>query len=326
MTRLTPAFALFGALFFTVPAFCASLDGVTVDVTNESEPVLCAEKDNVSLKLVSPDVRQFKIEAAHPAYIAGLLKDNWDADWTACDFKADPSFTPPAPPRRVTFYEDINYWLVGYTFPTFWRPADTTVRVGDRVEKGLHLVQLWRLGKDKSDEILVVYPQDGYWRARPLPPDHLRQTAYGSSFLFGPVEQDGRPVVNIKEIVFDPKTLTFNLSFKDGNTGQLKLESVDENRMVLDAKLDKPVTGGKAFAQMRSMYITEFNNDVARIAVREPDAKGWREEPIMTFGKAKATDVWAGRTTHSRHNTSSPDMVFRGFSSTSKTSAEPAKK
>ncbi len=296
-------------------ATAATLDGVPVDIINESEPVLCAEKDNVSVKLASPEVRRFKIEAAHPAYIAGLLKDNWDADWTACDMTGDPAFAPPTPPRRVTFWESIEYWLVGYTFPTFWRPADTTFRVGDRVERGLHLVQLWRLGKDKSDEILVVYPSDGYWRARPLPPDHLRQTAYGSSFLFGPVEQDGRPVVNIREIEFDPKTLSFILHFKDGNRGVLKLESVDENRMVLDAALDRPVTGGKGFAQLRSMYITEFNNDVARIALREPGAKGWREEPIMSFGKGRATDVWMGRTSYSRHNTSSPDMVFRGFSS-----------
>jgi hypothetical protein len=219
------------------------------------------------------------------------------------------------PPQRITFYESIEYWLVGYTFPTFWRPAEATFRVGDRVEKGLHLVQLWKLGKTGSYEVLVVYPQDGYWRARPLPPPQLSATAYGSSFLFGPIEQDaGRPVVNIKEIAFDPATLTFKLDFKDGSAGTLKLDSLDENRMVLDAVLDKPVAGGKAFAALRSMYVTEFNNDVARIALREPGAKGWREEALMPFTGGKATDIWMGRTTHSRHNTSSPDMVFRNFS------------
>ncbi len=295
------------------PAFAAS--DVAVEVRNESEPVLCAEKDNVTIKAISPEVRRFQIEAAHPAYIAGLVKDNWEADWTACDMTGDPVFAAPVPPRRVTFYESIEYWLVGYTFPTFWRPADTTFRVGDRVEKGLHLVQLWKLGKDKSYEVLVVYPQDGYWRARPMPPQHLGFSSYGSSFLFGPIEQDGaRPVVNIREIAFDPKTTSFTMSFKDGSTGKLTLDSVDENRMVLDAVLDKAVTGGKGFLALRSMYVTEFNNDVARIAIREPGAKGWREEPLMPFTGGKATDVWMGRTTHSRHNTSSPDMVFRNFS------------
>jgi len=306
--------ATLAAMAFSATAFAASLDAVPVTVTNESEPVLCAEKDNITIKVTSPQVRRFRIEAAHPPYIGGLVKDNWEADWTACDMTGDPSFTAPVPPRRVTFYESIEYWLVGYTFPTFWRPADTTFRVGDRVEKGLHLVQLWKLGKDKSYEVLVVYPQDGYWRARPMPPAHLSFNAYGSSFLFGPVEQEGRPVVNIKEIEFDPKTLEFKMAFKDGSNGSLKLESVDENRMILDAVLDRPVGGGKAFAALRSMYVTDFNNDVSRIAVREPGAKRWREEHILDFQKAQGTDVWMGRLTHSQHNTSSPDHVFKGFS------------
>ena len=57
---------------------------------------------------------------------------------------------------------------------------------------------------------------------------------------------------------------------------------------------------------LRSMYVTEFNNDVARIAVREPDAKGWREENIMKFAKATATDIWAGRLTPSRTTPARP--------------------
>jgi hypothetical protein len=71
---------------------------------------------------------------------------------------------------------------------------------------------------------------------------------------------------------------------------------------------------GTPFAALRSMYVTEFNNDVARIAVREKGARGWRENNIMVFEHASATDVWAGRVAPSRHNTSSPDMVFSGFS------------
>jgi hypothetical protein len=61
------------------------------------------------------------------------------------------------------------------------------------------------------------------------------------------------------------------------------------------------------------MYVTDFNNDVARVAVRETGAKGWREDGIMSFKKATATDLWAGRTTISRHNSSSPDLVFSDF-------------
>ena len=87
---------------------------------------------------------------------------------------------------------------------------------------------------------------------------------------------------------------------------------MDQNRNALDVAFDQAISG-RPFAALRSMYVTEFNNDVARIAVRERGSKGWREEPILGFKKATATDIWAGRTSVSRHNTSSPDMVFSGF-------------
>ena len=61
------------------------------------------------------------------------------------------------------------------------------------------------------------------------------------------------------------------------------------------------------------MYVTEFNNDAARIAVREKGAKGSREAPIMAFKRATATDAWARRTSPSRHNTSYPTSCRRAF-------------
>lgn len=294
------------------PAVPPRASGFAVDVINRSEPQLCAEKDNVSILFRSEEARRFAIEAAHPTYINALQRDNWDADWNNCDMSGDPSF--PAPPRKVTFYESIELWLVGYTFPTFWRKNEVAFRVGDRVERGLHLVQLWMLTKDRSEEVLVVYPPDGYWRARPLPPPHLRWSAYGSSFLVGPIEEEGgRPVANFREIAFEPKTKTFSLAYADGSTATLAMSSIDENRMVLEVELSRPVGGDRPFAALRSMYVTEFNADAARIAVKEPRAKGWREENIMAFDRAHASDVWTGRLVPSRHNTSAPDMVFHRF-------------
>jgi hypothetical protein len=294
-------------------ALAASLDGLAVDVTNASEPVLCAEKDNVTLNIAAKDVKTFRIEAAHPAYITSIQRDSFEADWTACDMKGDPAFAAPTPPRRVTVYEEIEMWVVGLTFPTFWRPATATLRIGDRVETGLHLIQVWMIRPMGGEEVLVLYPQDGYWRIRPKAPAGMPPTAFGSSFLLGPIEQDGRPIVRIKEVVFDPPTRTFTLQFERGGSTTVKLAQVDQNRHRLDVSFDKP-TDGKPFAALRSMFITDFNNDVARVAVRDKGAKGWREDGIMTFKKATTTDLWAGRTAISRHNTSSPDMVFSDFS------------
>jgi hypothetical protein len=125
------------------------------------------------------------------------------------------------------------------------------------------------------------------------------------------VEQ--RPIVKIKEVAFEPKTKTFTLAFERGGAATVQMTVTDQNRNILDVAFDKAIDG-RPFAAMRSMYVTEFNNDVARIAVRDKGAKGWREDGIMAFKRATATDVWAGRVSPSRHNTSSPDMVFNAFS------------
>ncbi len=291
----------------------ATAEPLAVDVTNTSEPVLCAEKDNVTLNLASKDVKSFRIEAAHPAYITTLQKDSFEADWTACDMKSDPVHASTvAKTTRRTIYEEPDIWLVGWTFPTYWRPSTASVRIADRVEKGLHLVQVWMIRPMGGEEVVVFYPQDGYWRMRPLAPEGRAPTSFGSSFLVGPVEVDGRPIVRIKEIAFDPAKRTFTLDFERGGKATIAMAMADRNRTTLDVTLDRPITD-RPFAALRSMYVTDFNNDVAKVAVREKNAKGWREDSILNFKKATASEIWAGRSTISRHNSSSPDMVFGAF-------------
>ncbi len=285
---------------------------LAVEVTNASEPVLCAEKDNVTVNLASKDVRRFRIEAAHPSYIGTIQRDSFEADWTGCTAPGDPKAGTPQPPKRTTLYEQIDFWVVGLTFADFWRPSTATVRIGDRVTKNIHLLQVWMIRPMGGEEVLVLYPQDGYWRLRPMAPPGLAPTAYGSSFLIGPVDVEQRPIVKMKEIAFDPKTKTFTLAFERGGSATVAMTKTDQNINALDVTFDR-VIDGRPFAAMRSMYVTEFNNDVARIAVREKGAKGWREDGIMSFTRASATDVWAGRVAPSRHNTSSPDLVFKGF-------------
>ena len=317
LSTATHIFALLASALFLLaaPAHAASLDGLTVEVANQSEPVLCAEKDNVTLALSSDAVKSFRIEAAHPAYINTLSRDSFEADWTACDLKADPSFkSNVGVTTRRTLYEEPAMWIVGWTFPTYWRPSTATVTIGNRVEKGLHMLQVWMIRPMGGEEVLILYPQDGYWRIRPKAPQGMAPTAFGSSFLVGPVEMDGRPIVRISDVAIDPQAMTLTVTFARGGSATVALASVDHNKTVLDVNLSAPIAG-LPFAMMRSMYVTEFNNDVARVAVREAGAPGWREDGIMTFKGGTATDLWAGRSTISRHNSSSPDMIFNAFSS-----------
>jgi hypothetical protein len=301
------------------PAHGASPEPLAVEVTNASQPVLCAERDNVTINLASRDVRRLRIEAVHPAYIGTLQRDSFEADWTGCSAAGDPAPGPAQPLRRITLYEDIELWVVGLTFPSFWRPATAEVHIGERVEKGVHLLQVWMIRPMGGEEVLVLYPQDGYWRLRPLAPAGMAPTAFGSSFLIGPVEVEGRPIVKIREIAFDPRARSFTLQFERGGAATVRMARTDRDRHTLEVAFDKGVDG-RPFAALRSMYVTEFTNDVARIAVSERGAKGWREDAILAFKRATATDVWAGRVSPSRHNTSSPDMVFSAFSD----GAEPA--
>ncbi len=296
---------------FYVPAHGIDPKELAVEVANKSEPVLCAEKDNVALEFSSPLVRQFRVQAVHPAYIGTIAVDHWAPDFTSCDMTHDTAFHADNS-RRVTFYETPDFWITGYTFPSFWRPNTVPVRVGDRVEKGLHLIQVWMRYRERAEEVLVLYPPDGYWRARPLPFADMRWTAYGSSFLIGPVEVQERPIVAIKDIAFDPATKTFTLNFERGGSATLTLDVVDQSRIALNVSVNG-LPDNLPFAAMRSMYATETNSDVAKVAWRKKGAEGWGEAPIMSFPKTSLTEIWAGRTVPSNHNTSAPDMVFSQF-------------
>jgi hypothetical protein len=295
-------------LLFVFPSLAA--DDLAVEVQNASEPTLCAEKDNVYVKFTSPRARRFTIEAQHPAYMGTILVDRWAPDFTHCDMSNDPVFKFEK--RRKTIYETEEWWLVGLTFPSFWRPNQVPVRVGNVVETGFHLLQVWTWRDGRADEVLVIYPADGYWRARPLPPVNLRWSAYGSSFLIGPIETVGRPLVDIRDIAFEPTTRTFTLNFVRGGSATLRLDKLDQERITLDVTLSAPVTDGP-FAALRSMFVTEVNSDVAHLGWRAKGSEQWQQAPVMQFKDASAVDVWAGRTVPSRHNTSAPDMLFRNF-------------
>ena len=276
----------------------AKADELAVTVENRSKPVLCAEEDNVTLTFASPEARRFRIEAVHPAYLASLRDDNWKADWTSCTFgpvaekPATPTPAKPANPQpvkrpeRVTLYEAVDRWLVGLKFPNFWRKATATVRVGDKVWSGLHLLQLWRVRPNGGEEILVMYPQDGYWRARPKAPRGRDLTAFGSSFLIGPVEEDGRPLVRLEQITYNPALEGFDLKFVAGGSARVKLGEVSATRLALDVTLSDAVKG-RPFAALRSMYVTAYNNDVAAVAARNAAGKGWQEAGILTFAGTK---------------------------------------
>jgi hypothetical protein len=186
-------------------------------------------------------------------------------------------------------------------------------RVGERRESGLHLVQLIRRGGLRDVEILVVYPADGYWRVKPLPPPTLPDTAYGSSFLFGPIEEEGRPFVAIREIAFEPEHLRFRLAFADGRRGTLAIVAATPSGTALELSVDPPLGAGQPFAALRSMYVAERQADVAVAAWRDDPHRSPASAAVLDFARFSASSARFGRLEQSHHNLSAPDLVFEGF-------------
>src|ERR1043166_4135187 len=141
----------------------------------------------------------------------------------------------------------------------------------------------------------------------------MRSSAYGSSFRLGPMENEGRPLVDMREVLFDPEARTFRLNFARGGAGTVRLRTLDQERIILDVGLD-PVAAERPFAALRSMYVTDTNADVAQVGWRAKGSEAWQRAAMMEFKRANAVELWAGRTVPSRHNVSAPDMSFRDFS------------
>jgi hypothetical protein len=280
----------------------------TVRIEDATQPSTCAENDNVYARFIASGIRHFTIEARHPSYIATVTKDSTAPDFGTCDQSHDPgySFTP----LDVILFEDSNYRLVGHRFARFWRPDQVPFAVGDRVTVGLHLVQLLRKQPGGDIEILVLYPADGYWRLKPLPPPGHADTAYGSSFLAGPVRQDGRPYVALSSIAFDPATLTFRLGFASG-LGALRVVEATPADTRVEVTLP-PSAAPIEFAALRSMFVSDAMADTAEAALETGDS-AVRRYPVLAFPPTDITAATFLRATPSRHNTSAPDMVFSDF-------------
>lgn len=297
------------------PANAARLAVLT---ENRSSPSACAEKDNVRIALSHSSVRSFHIEVAHPVYVmtTAAVPGRFEPDWTACDWVGDPEYESTQEPGRFVLYDDGELELVAHRETVWWRPAAVPVRVGDRTVTGMHVLQLWLQGPVQKEQVLVAYPQDGHFRARPLAAPRLSDTPFGSSFIVGPVSDvGGRPLVELTELEFLPRERAFRLVFKAGGAATLRIQHVDHEYETLAVEFTEPIAD-RPFAMLLSMYVTEFNNDVARVAVREPRRRGWLERNVLAFQGATATDIWTGRLAPSRHNTLSPDLMFKDFSAT----------
>lgn len=289
----------------------------TVSVENQTRSTACAEEDNVSMVLRGRGIARFRVEALQPTYLGRIEVDNTAPDFSGCNFDGASHPTDPShafEPRRVVLHEGKDWLIVGITLPTFWRPHRVPVKVDARTEDDIHLLQVFaRKPGAKPREALVLYPADGYWRLKPLPPARFGDGVYGSSVLMGPVETDGRPVVNIASIEVRTNPLAFVLRFAAGGRADVKVAEISEARTVLDVWLRPPTRGERPFAVLRSMYVAADNADVAEVSFRATPSSPPQRRDLPSVARLEAAQLRFGRSVPSRHNTSAPDIRFSGF-------------
>jgi hypothetical protein len=272
---------------------------------------LCAEFDNLLIALSAPEVVGFTMTTTHPAYLAGLARDDMDPDWTNCAFppNADASFEGPF---SATLYEDDRILLRGHRYERYWRPEEVPFHVGETVWPGLHLTQLFVKRDGVPVETLVLYPGDGYWRPKPLPPIGRPETGYGASVLIGPVETAQRPLVRLSQVRFDPDTLSYFLGFAQGGGAVVRLASVSPHAQRVEVTLDMP-DGATTFAMLSSMHVAPDNADIARASLRRAGEALWTHLGVGAFREGIAAEASFGRDAPSRHNASAPDVSFGAF-------------
>lgn len=289
---------------------------VTVAVESKSKPNTCAEEDNVNFIFRADNkMRGFKVSAALPPYMDTYVHDQRGVDYSDC-----PNTPPPPPvnqyvPPDMILYQDEEIILEGQVDPRFWRPHKATVKV-DRIEwPFLDIVRLIKKTASGNIQVLVFYPQDGYWRLKGLPPRRFFTTSFGSSFLLGPVEDiDTRPYVEYKRITFDWKTLTFTVEPTKGGKITVQLTGLgDESTAEASVTFDPPLPKGTIFSAIRSMYVAPGNNDTEHVTTRTAPGAEPIRTPVMEYTSGQVNDITFGRTAYSRHNISAPDIRYFDF-------------
>lgn len=166
-----------------------------------------------------------------------------------------------------------------------------------------------QIPRDNWCQIFVLY-QDGNVRLLPKTPPRFDWIPFGSSILVGETNQEfRRPQAPIRHIDIYTKTLRFDMTYYDGNTVSLTVNSgVFDTSLTLN-NIQFHKQRRLPILTFRSMYVSEGNADCDHVNV---DGK-YHFNIISNWSEISGNAFFFYRKCISKHNTQSPDYLVQYF-------------
>ncbi len=288
----------------------------SVTVSNHSRTTACAEEDNVSLHLQAPASRAPARRGAAAPYLDRVDRDVTTPDFSGCNFDGGAHPTDPAYRFREAPWSCCTTARDGASSGSRCRPSGARsgcrcASASARCAASICCRCSRRPATPSPREVLVLYPADGYWRIKPVPAPRFGDGVYGSSFLLGPVVDDGRPVVNIASIRIETRPLVLRLRFADGGQARVAVVEASRARERWTCRCAS-VASRDTVRHLRSMHVAPDNADASEIRWRQDANAALQVQPLETVA-AHRGDRRALRPQRPSRGTSAPDLRYRDF-------------
>lgn len=286
-------------------------------IQNGSTPTLCAEEDNVLVRVMGRRVAgaDVIIRATNPVYMGSLPASAFqcDPDWRNCP--VGPPGGAPDDCSTKLFDDGVNVILL-CRVDRWWRGADMAVSVrGGGSGRGHYLAWARRLGRQPFWPQAAILYQDSNLRLKPftnVDPDANddgimdRDNCFSSSVIIGPAPASThpRPYADIQTVEINPRTMCLNITYAGGlGTARLCL-SVSTRAATATLNANYPTNLVDApIVTFRSMYVDSVVNDAALVRV------GSRTYPLLgDWEKLNGRNFLFQRLTPGTHNPTGPDI------------------
>ena len=257
-------------------------------------------------------VPDFTWSAVATNYISFILPENYKTDLVVDSLlmvrrpiQKDVPFSMFHDKRVLLEGVDKDFWWLNSNGQMTVKVIETnkTFSIAEYIRIYVHIP--WNL--DNWCQIFVLY-QDGNVRLLPKTPPRFDWIPFGSSILVGETNQAfRRPHAPIRHIDIYTETLRFDITYYDGNTVSLTVNSdvFDTSFTLNNIQFHKQRR--LPILTFRSMYVSEGNSDCDHINI---DGK-YDFNIISNWSEISGNTFFFYRKCISKHNTQSPDYLVQ---------------